>query len=145
MSNDPKSSSTETTSHTEKDSPKAKQTSVEMHETAKAKMQEASDLENSQGFRGKEVDPTDNDAYTVRGVTSGMKTPENDVATRDKVQKELKKRPEQLVGRHQKTAQAQADKENAQGYRGIATDKTPNENYSVVGVTSRKPTPETDF
>lgn len=142
MNSETKSSSTETTTSPRASSPK--QTSVEMHETAKAKMQEKSDLENAQGFRGKEVDPTDNDAYTVKGVTSGMKTPENDVATRDKVQKELKKRPEQLVGRHHK-ANETADKENAQGFRGVATDETPNENYTVAGVIAKKPTPETDF
>jgi hypothetical protein len=142
MSSEPKSNTAEATTSSKVSSPK--QTSVEMHETAKAKMQEQSDLENSQGFRGKEVDPTDNDAYTVKGVTSGMKTPENDVATRDRVQKELKKRPEQLVGRHHK-ANETAEKEMAQGFRGVATDETPNENYTVAGVTSGKPTPETDF
>lgn len=140
MSSEPKSSSTETTTSPKASSPK--QTSVEMHATAKAKMQEASDLENSQGFRGKEVDPTDNDAYTVKGVTSGMKTPESDADYKKEVQKELSKRPKQEVGRHHK-ANPVADKENAQGYRGVATDDTPNENYTVAGVTSGKPTPET--
>jgi hypothetical protein len=36
------------------------------------------------------------------------------------------------------------DKETAQGYRGTVTDPTPNENYTVAGVTSGKPTPEND-
>jgi hypothetical protein len=40
--------------------------------------------------------------------------------------------------------QAQADKEAEQGFRGIETDPTPNENYTVAGVTSGAPTPETD-
>lgn len=34
--------------------------------------------------------------------------------------------------------------EQEQGYRGVATDPTPRENYSVAGVTSGAPTPETD-
>ena len=39
--------------------------------------------------------------------------------------------------------QAQLDKENEKGYRGVRTDETPLENYTVAGVTSGKPTPET--
>lgn len=39
---------------------------------------------------------------------------------------------------------AQFDKELEQGYRGVAVDPTPNENYTVAGVTAGKPTPETD-
>ena len=35
-------------------------------------------------------------------------------------------------------------KENEQGFRGTEVDQTPNENYTVAGVTSGKPTPETD-
>lgn len=34
--------------------------------------------------------------------------------------------------------------EQEQGFRGVAVDPTPNENYTVEGVTSGKPTPETD-
>lgn len=34
--------------------------------------------------------------------------------------------------------------ENERGFRGREVDPTPNENYSVAGVTSGKPTPETD-
>lgn len=34
--------------------------------------------------------------------------------------------------------------EQAQGFRGIEVDPTPNENYTVAGVTSGAPTPETD-
>jgi hypothetical protein len=37
-----------------------------------------------------------------------------------------------------------ADKEAEQGFRGVEADPTPNENYSVSGVTSGAPTPETD-
>jgi hypothetical protein len=41
-------------------------------------------------------------------------------------------------------AQAKMDKEQDQGYRGVKVDTTPDENYSVAGVTSGAPTPETD-
>ena len=40
--------------------------------------------------------------------------------------------------------QKQVDAEEEQGFRGIPADPTPNENYTVDGVTSGKPTPETD-
>lgn len=40
--------------------------------------------------------------------------------------------------------QAKSDKETAQGFAGVETDPTPNENYTVAGVTSGAPTPETD-
>lgn len=33
---------------------------------------------------------------------------------------------------------------NAQGYYGVTPDATPNEHYTVSGVTSGKPTPETE-
>lgn len=36
------------------------------------------DEETRRGFRGVEVDGTDNAAYTVAGVTSGAPTPETD-------------------------------------------------------------------
>lgn len=36
------------------------------------------------------------------------------------------------------------DKETAQGFRGVEVDPTPNENYTLQGVTSGAPTPETD-
>ena len=35
------------------------------------------------------------------------------------------------------------DKENEQGYSGVAVDPTPNENYTLAGVVDNKPTPET--
>lgn len=40
--------------------------------------------------------------------------------------------------------QKAADKAAEQGYIGTVPDPTPNENYTVAGVTSGKPTPETD-
>ena len=40
--------------------------------------------------------------------------------------------------------QAKIDKETAQGFRGTEVDPTPNANYTVAGVTSGAPTPETD-
>lgn len=40
--------------------------------------------------------------------------------------------------------QAKADQEAELGYRGIEADPTPNENYTVAGVTAGAPTPETD-
>lgn len=39
--------------------------------------------------------------------------------------------------------QEKIDAESEQGYRGFVADTTPNENYTVAGVTSGKPTPET--
>lgn len=40
--------------------------------------------------------------------------------------------------------QAIFDEANAKGYFGTTPDETPNENYTLKGVTSGKPTPETD-
>lgn len=40
--------------------------------------------------------------------------------------------------------QSTVDKETAQGFRGTEVDSTPNENYTVAGVTKGLPTPETD-
>jgi hypothetical protein len=56
-----------------------------------------------------------------------------------------------MVSKDEKVAE-QANKEVAEkvndesekGYRGVVPDPTPNENYTVAGVTSGKPTPETD-
>lgn len=39
--------------------------------------------------------------------------------------------------------QKKVDKEVDQGFSGSVTDRTPNENYTVGGVTKDKPTPET--
>lgn len=40
--------------------------------------------------------------------------------------------------------QEMIDRETEQGFRGVEVDTTPNENYTLQGVTSGKPTPETD-
>lgn len=40
--------------------------------------------------------------------------------------------------------QERFDKEAEQGYRGVVADPTPNSAYTVSGVTSGEPTPETD-
>ncbi|MFE3049614.1 hypothetical protein ACFXIY_21480 [Streptomyces albidoflavus] len=40
--------------------------------------------------------------------------------------------------------QEEVDAADAQGYLGVAVDPTPNENYTLAGVTAGKPTPETD-
>lgn len=42
-----------------------------------------------------------------------------------------------------KEVQKKVDEETDQGFSGSVPDETPNENYSVSGVTSGKPTPET--
>lgn len=39
--------------------------------------------------------------------------------------------------------QARFDEANAKGYFGETPDDTPNENYTLAGVTAGKPTPET--
>lgn len=44
----------------------------------------------------------------------------------------------------EKEVQAQVDEETAQGFRGVRTDPTPLEHYTVEGVLKGKPTPETD-
>lgn len=41
-----------------------------------------------------------------------------------------------------KEVQARMDEEQAKGYHGFTPDPTPNENYTVAGVTSGAPTPE---
>jgi hypothetical protein len=40
--------------------------------------------------------------------------------------------------------QAKMDEATEKGYFGITTDPTPNENYTIQGVSAGKPTPETD-
>lgn len=40
--------------------------------------------------------------------------------------------------------QAAVDEDTDRGLTGLEIDPTPNENYTVSGVTSGKPTPETD-
>lgn len=43
----------------------------------------------------------------------------------------------------QAEVQKKADEEAKQGFAGVEVDDTPNENYTVAGVTAGKPTPET--
>lgn len=43
----------------------------------------------------------------------------------------------------QRRVKAMIDEENEKGYRGTVPDPTPNENYTVAGVTRGLPTPET--
>lgn len=40
--------------------------------------------------------------------------------------------------------QAKMDEETSKGFHGVKVDPTPNEHYTVAGVTAGKPTPETD-
>jgi len=42
-----------------------------------------------------------------------------------------------------KEVQEKVDEETDQGFTGTVPDPTPNENYTVAGVTAGKPTPET--
>lgn len=70
MSKEQKSDTTKDTTTSAKPSPS----------TGNAEVAAKFDKELKQGFRGTEVDPTDNKAYTVAGVTSGMPTPETDPA-----------------------------------------------------------------
>ena len=42
------------------------------------------------------------------------------------------------------TSESIVETETKQGFRGTEVDPTPNENYTVAGVTSGAPTPETD-
>lgn len=44
----------------------------------------------------------------------------------------------------QAEVQAKFDEANEKGYFGTTPDETPNENYTLQGVTSGKPTPETN-
>lgn len=44
----------------------------------------------------------------------------------------------------EREVQARFDEETAQGFRGVRTDPTPLEHYTVPGVVKGKPTPETD-
>lgn len=44
----------------------------------------------------------------------------------------------------QSEVQEKKDAEEAQGFHGIKADPTPDEHYTVAGVTAGKPTPETD-
>jgi hypothetical protein len=52
--------------------------------------------------------------------------------------------PEKVVEQSIESVQKQSDAETDQGFAGTAVDPTPRENYTVGGVTSGAPTPETD-
>lgn len=47
-------------------------------DTSVDEVQRRMDEDLARGFRGVEVDPTDNEAYSIAGVTSGAATPETD-------------------------------------------------------------------
>lgn len=47
-------------------------------DAGEAEVQERKDAEEEQGFVGVKVDPTPNENYTLKGVTSGKPTPETD-------------------------------------------------------------------
>lgn len=67
--------------------------------------------------------------------------PENTSSSSNKEQKS-QQRDNQDAANQQ--VQRQVDQETEQGYRGLKTDPTPNEAYTVAGVTQPAPTPETD-
>lgn len=50
---------------------------------------------------------------------------------------------EQTRSKTESAAVSSIANETAQGFRGTEVDPTPNENYTVAGVTSGAPTPET--
>lgn len=54
--------------------------------------------EVQQGFRGVEVDPTPNENYTVRGVTSGAPTPETDDDAAEEARKALADTAQRAAG-----------------------------------------------
>lgn len=56
-------------------------------DTSTKQAQTQADEDQARGFRGVEVDPIDNEAYTVAGVTSGMPTPETDDDAHEKARK----------------------------------------------------------
>jgi hypothetical protein len=51
-------------------------------DVGQGQVQERVDAEEEAGVRGIVVDPTPNEAYTVKGVTSGQPTPETDESLR---------------------------------------------------------------
>ena len=61
-----------------------------------------------------------------------------------KAAKAVDKDPEGVAEEGNSEVQEKIDDETEKGYRGTVPDPTPNENYTVAGVTSGKPTPETD-
>lgn len=57
---------------------------------------------------------------------------------------EVQSDPEGVAEAGNAEVQAKVDDETEKGFRGTVPDPTPNENYTVEGVTAGKPTPETD-
>lgn len=55
-----------------------------------------------------------------------------------------KKKDDQATDASATQVQKAVDEAEAKGYIGTTPDETPNENYTVAGVTSGKPTPETE-
>lgn len=66
------------------------------------------------------------------------------MATKKKTDTDTTDADEAVAENTRAEAQEAMDAEHEKGYRGVAVDPTPNENYSVSGVTEGKPTPETD-
>lgn len=56
----------------------AKADAEQADQAVAGQVQDAVDRETEQGFRGVEVDPTPNEAYTVAGQAAGQPTPETD-------------------------------------------------------------------
>lgn len=56
-------------------------------DTSTAEVQAKADADQARGFRGMEVDPTPNEAYSIAGVTSGAPTPETDDAAAEVARK----------------------------------------------------------
>lgn len=138
MSSNPESDSTEETiqpSDTTKAAPSAETQSEPQN----------SKTEGSEfGTHGMPTDPTPNEHYSVSGVTAGKPTPETDLAHAEAVRKAVTTPPEKPTPDTGNGLQAAADNETEQGFRGIGVDPTDNKAYTVAGVTSGMPTPETD-
>jgi hypothetical protein len=56
----------------------------------------------------------------------------------------VRKDPEKAAEAGNEQVQEQVDEVNELGFRGVEVDTTPNENYSVAGVTAGKPVPEAE-
>lgn len=63
-----------------------------------AEVQAQVDEDNRRGYRGVEVDPTDNAAYSVAGVTSGEPTPETDEGARERAEKAQREASRRAAG-----------------------------------------------
>jgi hypothetical protein len=76
-------------SDTEKNqSPKRASASTDAAKASKEDLQAAFDEANEQGYFGTVPDPTPNENYTVKGVTSGAPTPETDADLRKQVREQ---------------------------------------------------------